>query len=97
MDSNPSKGVPRPGVAASLLSRIDAASELIDEGKYWKASELLYGKRWLDGIDLTGVPEIPLKRAQQWIDAAHDILRSSDIDVHLLQTILLEARRALAS
>lgn len=89
--------IPAPGTAAALLRRLDQISVLVDEGKLWKASEALYGKRWTEGLDLTGVPEGPLKRAQQWVDAAHDTLRSSDVDLHLVQTILLEARRALAS
>ena len=91
------KDVPIAGVAVTLLDRLDAISVLIDEGKLLRASEALAGRRWLAGVDLRGVPDAPLKRAQQWIDAAHDTLHSPPIDVHLLQTILLEARRALAS
>ena len=91
------KDVPVPGVAALLLDRLDTISVLVDEGKFLRASEALTGRRWLEGVNLTGVPEGPLKRAQQWIDAAHDTLHSPPVDVHLLQTILLEARRALAS
>ncbi|MBW3627943.1 MAG: hypothetical protein KY464_01480 [Gemmatimonadetes bacterium] len=86
-----------PGVAALLLDRLDAISVLIEEGKFLRASEALTGRRWLEGVNLTGVPEGPLRRAQQWIDAAHDTLHSPPIDVHLLQTILLEARRSLAT
>jgi hypothetical protein len=84
------------GVAVAILNRLDAVSSLVDEGKYWKASEALYGRRWLDDLDLTGVPTSPLKHAQQWIDAAHDALRTHDVDVHLVQHLLLEARRAIA-
>ena len=91
------KDDPGTSVAASLLSRLDYVSQSVDEGKYSKASERLSGRRWLEGLDLTGVPEAPLKRAQQWIDAAHDALRSPPVDVPLVQRLLLEARRALAS
>ena len=83
-------------VAATMLNRIDAVSLLIDEGKYWKASEALYGERWLDGLDLSAVPPGPRKGAQQWINAAHDVLRSGDVDRELVESLLLEARRALA-
>ena len=91
------KDAPGTSLAASLLGRLDAVSMLVDEGKYWKASEALYGSRWLEGLDTTGVPPLPLKRAQQWIDAARDALRTADVDVHLVQRLLLEARRALAA
>ena len=88
---------PGAGVAQVLLQRLDSVAELVDDGRYWKASEALFGRRWLDEVDLTGIPTLPLKRAQQWIDAAYDSLRVPDVDVHLVQRLLLEARRALAS
>jgi hypothetical protein len=90
------KAAPGTSVAVSLQGRLDDVSTLVDEGKYWKASEALYGRRWLDELDLVNVPPVPIKRAQQWIDAAHDALRTPDVDVHLVQRLLLEARRALA-
>ena len=91
------KDVPGAGAATVLLSRLDSVAALVDEGKYSKAREALSGRRWLEDVDLMAVPTGPLKRAQQWIDAAYDSVGSRDVDVHLVQRLLLEARRALAS
>ena len=85
------------GVAATLLARLDEISTLVDEGKQWKASVALSGRRWLEGVDLSGVPAGPLRRAQQWVDAARDVLHSPPVDEQLFRRLLLEARRALAS
>jgi hypothetical protein len=89
--------MPGTGAAEVLIGRLDEVSALIDDGRLWEASEAVHGRRWLQGVDLQHVPELPLKRAQQWIDAASDVLRSGDVDPHLLQHILLEARRALSN
>ena len=80
-----------------LLSRLDSVAALVDERKYAKAREALSERRWLEDVDLSTVPTAPLKRAQQWIDAAYDAVGYRDVDVQLVQRLLLEARRALAS
>ena len=77
--------------------RFDSVAALVDEGEYAKARETLSGTRWLEGVDPSVVPRAPLRRAQQWIDAAYDSVGLRDVDVHLVQRLLLEARRALAS
>ena len=97
VDESAGKDMPVHGTAALLLKRLDDVADLVDQGRFWDASEALRGSRWRDGIDVTGVPEAPLKRSQQWVNAAHDTLHCPPIDVHVLRHILLEARRALAS
>ena len=89
------EGARRTGATESLLSRIDAVSELIDEERYWEARSALFGKRWADDLDLSDVPPEALQKAQQWLGGACDALSGHDLDPHLASNYLLQARRAL--
>jgi hypothetical protein len=83
------------GVTESLLSRIDAVSELIDDERYWEARSALFGRRWAQDLDLSGVPAGALAKAQQWLDGACDALSGHDVDPGVASNYLLQARRAL--
>ena len=85
----------RVGATESLLSRIDAVSELIDDERYWEARSALFGKRWADDLDLSAVPPDALAKAQQWLGGACDALSGHDRDPNLASNYLLQARRAL--
>ena len=87
----------RGGPTESLLSRIDAVSELIDHERYWEARSALFERRWADDLDLSGVPADALERAQQWLGGACDALSGHDRDPQLASNYLLQARRALTS
>jgi hypothetical protein len=90
---NRQAGVPEGSAARLLADRLDAISALIDKGPLWEAREALSGRRWLSGIDVTDMPDQLLRRAQQWVDAAHDELRTSSPDANLAHHVLLQARR----
>lgn len=81
--------------ARSLLNRLDAVSGLVDDERYWEARGALYGKRWTEDVDVSGVPAELLKKAQQFVDAAADELSGHDVNPHLARNYLLQARRAL--
>ena len=81
----------------SLLSRIDAVSELIDDERYWEARSALFGRRWADDLDLSAVPADALAKAQQWLGGACDALSGHDLDPQLASNYLLQARRALTA
>ena len=85
----------RTRAAESLLSRIDAVSTLIDEERYWEARSALFGQRWAEDLDLSGVPPDALAKAQQWLGGACDALSGHDRDPTLASNYLLQARRAL--
>jgi hypothetical protein len=83
------------GGAKSLLSRLDAVSGLVDDERYWEARGALYGKRWRQDLDLSGLAPEVLEKAQQFVDAACDELAGHDVNPHLARTYLLQARRVL--
>jgi hypothetical protein len=85
----------RVGAMESLLSRIDAVSELIDDERYWEARSALFERRWADDLDLSTLPADALAKAQQWLGGACDALSGHDRDPQLASNYLLQARRAL--
>ena len=78
-----------------LLMRLDAASGLVDDERYWDARGALYGKRWTEDLDLSEVPPQVLQKAQQFVDAACDALTGHDVNAQVARNYLLQARRAL--
>ncbi|MBW3630754.1 MAG: response regulator [Gemmatimonadetes bacterium] len=83
--------------ASLLLNRLDSIAELIDQDRYADAREKLRGPRWLEDLDVQGIPLPVLKRAQQWIDTGHDALAGPDLDVGLARNALLQVRRVISS
>ena len=81
--------------AASLLNRLDAVSELVDQERYWEARGALSGKRWTEDLDLADVPPPLLEKAQQFVNAACDELTGHDVNPQIARNYLLQARRAL--
>lgn len=78
-----------------LLSRLDAASGLVDDERYWDARGSLYGRRWTEDLDVSTVPPHLLDKAQQFVDAACDELTGHDVNPQVARNYLLQARRAL--
>jgi hypothetical protein len=83
------------GGPESLLRRLDAASALVDDERYWEARGALHGKRWTEDLDLTTVPADVLGKAQQFVAAACDELTGRDVNANLVRNYLFQARRAL--
>jgi hypothetical protein len=81
--------------AELLLNRLDAISELLDDQRYAEARDQLYGRRWLAGLEVEGVPTEALRWAQQWIDTAFDSLSEPHLDPALARNALLQVRRVL--
>lgn len=78
-----------------LLRRLDTASGLVDDERYWDARGALYGRRWTEDLDLSAVPPQLLEKAQQFVDAACDELTGHDVNPQVARNYLLQARRAL--
>ena len=78
-----------------LLARLDRASGLVDDERYWDARGALYGRRWTEDLDVSCVSPQVLQRAQQFVDAACDALTGHDVHPQVARNYLLQARRAL--
>ena len=83
------------GGGESLLRRLDAVSNLVDEERYWQARDALYGERWTEDLDLPDVPPAVLSKAKGFVDAAWYELTAQEVNPNLVRNYIFQARRAL--